>query len=223
VSLGALVLVFAQGAPVPSAPEGVPPPTTSLPSAPDGVAAPTTSELGPGQRPLVTPMPGNEAPYAEPPPNMPPPDRVGTSLKGGVSAFYQRLFDVPMYGGGLSLAIGPFKRNRTFYLQLDLEHGSTDHGLSTWGGRLTFAPEWAIDRLRLGLGVGAGYLQLARVTNDGALSSFTVLCGELHASFDLVSMADSGAFYLVGAFRVDMHFPGVWGPTAALGFRTDGL
>jgi hypothetical protein len=71
--------------------------------------------------------------------------------------------------------------------------------------------------------VGAGYFQMQRVTNTESLASFTLLCGEIHASVDLVDTSDSGAFFLAAAFHVDSHFPAVWGPTASLGFRTDDL
>ena len=144
-------------------------------------------------------------------------------MKGGVAAYYQRIFDVPIYGGGITFGVGARNRDRTLFMVVDLEHGFTEHGLSTWDGRVLFSPEWALDRLRLGFGAGAGYFQMARATNPGLLSSFTLLCGEVHASVDLIDTSEPGAFFLAATFHVDSHFPALWGPTASLGFRTDDL
>ncbi|HEX3598446.1 MAG TPA: hypothetical protein VHU80_25235, partial [Polyangiaceae bacterium] len=178
--IGAFALVLAQSAAAPA-------PAT------EDVPAPASDDVGPApvadaERTDAT-APSRRA--AEPwvPPRAVP-AHVGTSFKGSVGAYYQRLFDASIFGGGLSFAIGSFKRDRTLYLQLDLEHGNTTRGLSTWGGRLLFAPEWSLGRLRLGLAVGAGYLQLGRVTRQTEMTSFTLLCSELHASFDIVDVSD---------------------------------
>jgi hypothetical protein len=206
----------------PSAPQQVPaaPPATAAPSATVPRSAPPS-----GFTPISAP-PSGFAPMSASPPQtaqVPPHPERSTSLKGAVAASYQRIYDVPIFAGGITFGVGPRKRDRTLFLVVDLDHGVTERGLTTWDGRMLFSPEWSFDRLRLGFGVGAGYFQIARVTNSGNLSSFTLLCGELHASVDLVDTSDSGAFFLAAAFHVDSHFPAVWGPTASLGFRTDDL
>jgi hypothetical protein len=202
--------------PAPAAtPAPAPPPASYTPmTAPPASYAPMTAPPT-GFAPLAAPASQN--------PQTPAPRERGTSMKGAVAAYYQRIYDVPLYGGGITFGVGPRKRDRTLFLVIDLDHGVTERGLSTWGGRVLFSPEWSFDRVRLGFGVGAGYFQMARVTNSGNLASFTLLCAELHVSVDLVETSDSGAFFLAAAMHADSHFPAVWGPTASLGFRTDDL
>ena len=53
-------------------------------------------------------------------------------------------------------------------------------------------------------------------------TSFTVLALAVNASFDVATF-DESALYLQAKFRLDEHFPIVWGPTLALGFRVDAL
>lgn len=227
--------------PTTSSPQQAPAPTASspqqVPAASPGVPpqAPAPTAPAPGFTPLPAP-PGSYTPIGAPPTSFTPiaapaaqnaqtPARRdrSTSMKGAAAGYYQRIYDVPIFGGGITFGVGPRKRDRTLFLVVDLDHGVTERGLSTWDGRFSFSPEWSFDRLRLGFGIGAGYFQIARVTNSGNLASFTLLCAELHGSVDLVDTSDSGAFFLAAAFRVDSHFPAVWGPTASLGFRTDDL
>jgi hypothetical protein len=230
VSLGALALLLAQGTGIGvPAPDPLPAPPTSDSSdaadtAPSTARKPNATEPTESAAAVTAPV-SEQATVnrAASPAVRAEPDHVGTSLKASAGAYYQQLYDVPIVGGLLSIAVGPFRRNRTAYLALELDHGNTSRGLPTWGGRLTIAPDWAFDRFRVGFAAGAGYLQVERVTNNRELTSFTILCGELHASVDLANVSDSGAFYLVAAFHADLHLPLVWGPSAALGYRTDSL
>src|SRR5204863_4807605 len=98
------------------------------------------------------------APEIDEPAPRPGRERFGTTFKGAIDAFYRQIFDVPIYGGAISLAVGPMRGDRSMYLSLQLEHGFTEHGRSMWGGHVGFSPEWALDRVRLGFEVGAGYL-----------------------------------------------------------------
>jgi hypothetical protein len=204
-------------------PSAAPTPPSTAPAPP--VAAPATADYSPVVR---NPAPGAPIPMygaeltAPMAPVTRPPERRGTSFKGTLGGFYQQLFDVPLYGGGGSLAIGPYRRNSYLYFVFELEYGRTNQGLSTWALHLGFAPEWTFDRFHAGFQLGLAYLQLDRATRDASLASFTLISGAVKGSVDLATFGDS-ALFLEAKFRLDEHFPVVWGPTLALGFRTDSL
>ncbi len=242
--LGVVSVLWAQAggvalaaAPLVATPSSTPPTSTT-----EGpvLAPPTSDEPGPAVSPAPNPPaaarklpPPQQASLAVPaapaqasaasPAAPEKRDRVGTSLKGALGGYYELLYAVPMYGGAISLSVGPFRGRRFTYLALSLEHGRTEQGLSVWGAHVGFSPEWALGALRLGFGVGGGFLSLSRITGQDPLARLSLLCVALHASVDIVTTAEnSGAFFIDATLRADLYnAPVVWGPTVSLGYRAD--
>lgn len=149
--------------------------------------------------------------------------RDGLSLRVAAGANYARLYDIPTYGGELSLAIGGRDDQRFAYLGLNLERSETERGLSIWGARFAPALEWQFDRLRLG-GVGRfGFWSIDRVTADDSLVSASVGAA-LRGSFDVLKPSAASAVFFQAELRGDYYDGGPFAPGANLsfGYRWDG-
>jgi hypothetical protein len=149
--------------------------------------------------------------------------RHGLSLRAAAGANYARLYDIPTYGGELSLAIGGRDGQRWGYLGLNLERSETEHGLNIWGARFAPALEWEFDRLRLGVAGRLGFWSIARVTDADPLVSPS-LGGALRGSFDVLKPSDASAVFLQAELRGDYYENGPFAPGAnlSLGYRWDG-
>ncbi len=149
--------------------------------------------------------------------------RHGLSLRAAAGANYARLYDIPTYGGELSLAIGGRDGQRFGYLGLNLERSETEHGLSIWGARFAPALEWELDRLRLGVVGRVGFWSIDRITSGDSLVS-TSLGGALRGSFDVLKPSKASAVFLQAELRGDYYEDGPFAPGAnlSLGYRWDG-
>jgi hypothetical protein len=138
-------------------------------------------------------------------------------FKFSAGAFYNRSYTVNVWGGHALVAVGSTADNSSWEINFQYARGRSEHGLDLNEGRVGFSYDWFLDRFRFGLGPTIGFLSLERATRSGDIT--TALYGfDVHASFDVVRVSNSSAFFVDLRAKVET---GIWGPLLLVGFRTD--
>ena len=148
--------------------------------------------------------------------------RFGAKLAGG--ATYRTLYSSSLTGGTIDLGLGAELAPGALYGTVGIVLGSTKYGLNTQMYSFGSSWEFHIDRVRLGAGLQAGYLQISRITQPDHPMGAVFVGVHLSLTVDLFA-ASHHALYLgarlsgdsvsanqdSGAFAV--------GPTAFAGLR----
>jgi len=187
------------------------------------------------QIPAPAPVPAPGAYYPYPPAYYPPPYAYPVapplrprsapvfSAKFWAGPSYERIYGVPMIGADFGVALGAQRGVSAFYGEMNGIVGRTDHGLPTY--QLWFGGSWegTIDRVRLGLGLHAGFLGIGRATSSNMIGGVGIGAFGF-ASVDLYQSDDGHALYLGARITGNMMDGGqssaaLWGPSASLGYR----
>lgn len=165
---------------------------------------------------VVAPEP---APVPVPPRPMPP---VSLRFDGGYAP--RKLFSIPVTGADVGVAVGAQpSEHAAFWGSTRVLVAGTENGLRVWDVRVLGEAEYvALDRLRLGAGVGVFLLGVGRAARDETITSWGPVAQGM-VRFDVVREDDYGIFLrgaLSGGYDV-YDSSAFWGPSIGAGFELD--
>jgi hypothetical protein len=239
--LGGLVVAspaLAQDAPPAPPPQGSvmvvvqTPPAADLP--PPAVTPPPAYPYPPPAYPYpppAYPYPPAVYPYPVPPQELPPPEgeprtERGFSAKLYAGPSYQRIFSSSIAGAELGAFLGGVRGTSGWYGGADAFLGKMEGLLFTWVLRPGATWEARLGRAHVGLGLNVNLIGVQRATTSDYIISGGV-GGSAFFTVDLVK-GDGGALFLGAKMRADFvqgsgdgnSAPCLWGPSAAIGWRS---
>lgn len=125
------------------------------------------------------------------------PKRTHFAFGAGAGATALDFHSDALFLGGAFLSFGADTRVGMFDGVLKYERGSTEHGLGAENFSVGGGFSWALDRLRLGVGLHSGFFSVDRITSDASFDYFTLGLDGLLG----VELVRAGGFSLALALR----------------------